>query len=132
MMANNTNGFRTPLGRARGLGSAKTGAQAWLSYRIASAALAVLTVLFILQVLCLIGASHEEVVATFKRPYPVILTILFLGVTFHHTAYGLQEVYEDYVHGKLAKVAAIGLTKGLALVLFLAASFAVLKIAFGA
>lgn len=131
-MANPTNSFRTPLGRARGLGSAKLGAQHWLAYRIASAGLAVLTVLFVALVLGLIGASYEEVIATFKKPYPVILTILFLGATFHHAAYGLQEVFEDYLHGKLSKLAAIGLTKAAALVLFLLASFAVLKIAFGA
>lgn len=131
-MANDTNSFRTPLGRARGLGSAKAGAHHWLAYRVASAGLVVLTVLFIILVLGLIGAPHEQVLATFKQPYPVVLTLLFLGVTFHHAAYGMQEVYEDYIHGKLAKIAAIGLTKGLALALFLAASFAVLKIAFGA
>ncbi|MFV3131706.1 succinate dehydrogenase, hydrophobic membrane anchor protein [Niveispirillum sp. KHB5.9] len=131
-MANDTNSFRTPIGRARGLGSAKVGAQHWLAYRIGAAALAVLTILFIILVISLIGAPYEEVVATFKQPCPVILTVLFLGFTFHHAAYGMQEVYEDYIHGKLAKVAAIALTKGLALVLFLAASFAVLKIAFGA
>lgn len=131
-MANPTNSFRTPLGRVRGLGSAKHGAQHWLAYRIGAAALAVLTILFIALVLSLIGAGHEEVLATFKQPYPVILTILFLGATFHHAAYGMQEVYEDYLHGKLARLAAIALTKAAALVLFLAASFAVLKIAFGA
>ncbi|WP_207762527.1 succinate dehydrogenase, hydrophobic membrane anchor protein [Niveispirillum lacus] len=132
MMANDTNSFRTPIGRARGLGSAKTGAQAWLGYRIASAALAVLTILFITLVISLIGAPYEQVVATFKQPGPVILTVLFLGFLFHHAAYGMQEVYEDYIHGKLAKVFAIGATKMVALALFLAGAFAVLKIAFGA
>lgn len=131
-MANSTNSFRTPLGRARGLGSAKHGAHHWLAYRVGAAGLAVLTVLFIALVLSLIGASHEDVVLTFQKPYPVIVTILFLGFTFHHAAYGMQEVFEDYVHGKLAKLAAIALTKGLALVLFLLSAFAVLKIAFGA
>jgi succinate dehydrogenase / fumarate reductase membrane anchor subunit len=132
MMANDTNSFRTPIGRARGLGSAKTGAQAWLGYRIASAALAVLTILFIVLVISLIGAPYEQVVATFKHPFPVILTVLFLGFLFHHAAYGMQEVYEDYIQAKLAKVVAIGATKLVALALFLAGAFAVLKIAFGA
>ncbi|MFV3075812.1 succinate dehydrogenase, hydrophobic membrane anchor protein [Niveispirillum fermenti] len=131
-MANDTNSFRSPIGRARGLGPAKSGVHHWLAYRIGAAGLAVLTILFVIQVLCLVGAPYEQVIATFKQPYPVILTVLFLGFTFHHAAYGMQEVYEDYIQGKLAKLTAIALTKGLALVLFLASSFAVLKIAFGA
>jgi len=131
-MANETNSFRTPRGRARGLGSAKFGAHHWLAYRVASAVLALLTILFMVLVISLIGASHEEVVATFKQPCPAILTLLFVGFLFHHAAYGMQEVYEDYLHGKLAKLFAIGATKLLALVLFLAAALAVLKIAFGA
>lgn len=131
-MANDTNSFRTPLGRARGLGSAKVGALHWLSYRVASAGLALLTVLFMVLVISLIGAPYEQVVATFKSPCPAILTVLFLGFLFHHAAYGMQEVFEDYIHGKVAKVALIGLTKLVALVLFLAGAFAVLKIAFGA
>ncbi|HYE49546.1 MAG TPA: succinate dehydrogenase, hydrophobic membrane anchor protein [Azospirillaceae bacterium] len=125
-------GYRTALGRVRGLGSAKSGAEHWLSYRLFSAAMVPLTIWFVVSVVGMVGADHATMVAWLKSPLNAVLLLVTIGVTFHHAAYGMQEVYEDYVHGKMARVLAIALTKGAALLLALACGFAVLKIAFGA
>lgn len=132
MAANQSDtGFRSNLGRARGLGSAQTGAEHWLSYRLLSAAYVPLVIWFVISVVSLAGADHLTVVAWMARPFNAVLMLLTIGVTFHHAAYGMQEIYEDYIHGKLAKTAVIALTRGVCLVLALASAFAVLRIAFG-
>ena len=59
------------------------------------------------------------------------MAILFVGVTFQHTASGIQVVLEDYVHNELVKMAAIIAAKFLCFALGVAGIFAILKIAFG-
>lgn len=126
------NSYRSPLGRVRGLGSAKSGAAHWLSYRLLSVAYVPLVIWFVFSAVGLMGTGHAGVVDFLRSPVNAVLMLLTVGVTFHHAAYGMQEVFEDYIHGKLAKTAAIGLTKGLCLILAVASGFAVLKIALGA
>jgi succinate dehydrogenase / fumarate reductase membrane anchor subunit len=76
-----------------------------------------------------VGASHAAVVAWIAAPASAIPLLLLLAATLHHAQLGVQVVIEDYVDHEAAKLAAIALVKGAALVLFLIASFAVLKIA---
>lgn len=131
MAANQSDaGFRSSLGRVRGLGSARTGAEHWVSYRLFSAAYVPLLLWFIIAVVGLAGADHATVTAWIAKPLNAVLLLLLIGVTFHHAAGGMQEIYEDYIHGKLAKTAVIGLTRGACLVLAVASAFSVLKIAF--
>jgi len=132
-MADHTDtGYRSPLGRVRGLGSSHSGAEHWLSYRLLSLSLVPLVLWFVISVLSLIGADWAETAAWLRRPVNAVLMVLTIGLTFHHAAYGMQEVYEDYIHAKLLKTLVIALTKGICLLLALASAFAVLKIAFGA
>ncbi|MDE1149530.1 MAG: succinate dehydrogenase, hydrophobic membrane anchor protein [Azospirillaceae bacterium] len=132
MASNSDNGFRTRLGRVRGLGSAKSGGAQWLSYRMVAVLLVPLTIWFLISIVRLAKAEHADAVAWVHQPLNAILLLITLTATFHHAALGMREVYEDYIHGKLARLAAIGLTNGAALALAAASLFAVLKIAFGA
>lgn len=133
MAANQSDaGFRSPLGRVRGLGSAKDGAGHWLNYRLLSLAYVPLVLWFVISALSLVGGGHAGVVAFLGNPVNAILMLLTVGVTFHHAAYGMVEVFEDYIHVKMARLLAIALVKGACLVLALACGFAVLKIALGA
>ena len=65
------------------------------------------------------------------EPALAVMAILFVGVTFHHTASGIQVVLEDYVHHEPAKLASIIVEKFVCFALAVAGIFAVLKIAFG-
>lgn len=133
MAANQSDvGFRSPLARVRGLGSAKEGAGHWLNYRLLSLAYVPLVLWFVISALSLIGAGHAGVVAFLREPVNAILMLLTVGVTFHHAAYGMVEVFEDYIHVKMVRLFAIALVKGVCLMLALASAFAVLKIALGA
>ncbi|MSO72495.1 MAG: succinate dehydrogenase, hydrophobic membrane anchor protein [Rhodospirillaceae bacterium] len=93
--------LRTPLGRARGLGSATEGLHHWWAQRLTALALIPLTVWFVAAVVGLAGSDYEQFVNWLSTPYNASAMILFLGVSFHHAQLGMQVVIEDYVgnHG---------------------------------
>ncbi len=84
---------------------------------------------FVVSALSLVKADHATVAEFVRQPVNAILMLLTIGVTFHHAAYGMMEVFEDYISGKLAKTASIAALKGVCLVLAVACAFAVLKVA---
>lgn len=122
--------YRTPLGRVRGLGSAKGGTHHWWMQRLTAVALVPLTVWFILSLITLSGADHATVAAWLASPLPAVLMILLIIATFHHLQLGLQVIIEDYVHGEGMKLACIIGVKLASFALAVAAGFAVLKVAF--
>jgi succinate dehydrogenase / fumarate reductase membrane anchor subunit len=123
--------MRSQLGRARGLGAAKSGLEHWWVERITSAALVPLTIWFILAMLHLLGAGQPEVAAWAAHPLNAVLLLALIFMTFHHMQLGLQVVYEDYIHHPGRLLAVTLATKGAALLLGLTAALAVLKLALG-
>ena len=123
--------FRTPLGRARGLGSAKDGTAHWWAQRITAVALVPLSLWFVVSVIGLVGAEHEAAKAWIGAPVNAVLLVVLIGAVFHHAQLGLQVVLEDYVHSEWLKIASILVVKFAALLLALAGIFAVLHISFG-
>jgi succinate dehydrogenase / fumarate reductase membrane anchor subunit len=123
--------FRTPIGRARGLGSAKDGTGHWWAQRLTALALVPLALWLVISVVGLIGAGREAVVDWLASPVAAGLMILLIGATFHHAQLGVQVVIEDYVHNEAVKLGAIVLVKFAAIVLALAGILAVLAIVFG-
>ena len=120
--------MRSPLGRARGLGSAKAGAGHWWAQRLSSLALVPLTLWFLCAMVRMIGATREDVVSWMAGPLPIVLMIALVIATFHHTALGLQVVIEDYVTNDAVRVGSILLVKGLSLLLALACIVSVLRL----
>ena len=123
--------LRTPLGRVRGLGSAKEGVSHWWAQRTTAIALVPLVLWFVASVISLVGADYPVAVAWFKSPFNAALMILLVVATFYHAVLGMQVVIEDYVHHEGQKIAILLLVKALAALLGLLAVIAVLKLAFG-
>jgi succinate dehydrogenase / fumarate reductase membrane anchor subunit len=121
--------LRTPLGRVRGLGSAKAGTHHWWMQRVTSIALLPLTVWFVVSVIGLAGASYADTLAFIGAPVNAVLLLALIAATFHHMASGLQVVVEDYVRGELPRLGLILAIKGGCALLALASVFAVLRIA---
>ena len=123
--------LRTPLGRVRGLGSAKDGTEHWWRQRLTAVANLPLVIWFTVSVIALVDADHATVVAWIRDPVVSILLVLMLANLFYHLRLGVQVVIEDYVHAEGLKIASmVALT--FATVLVAAASiFAVLRISFG-
>lgn len=104
--------MRSPLGRARGLGSAREGVESWWLERVTAVALIPLTLWFAGSLVALRGSDYTRFVTWFKAPLDTLLMVLLLIALFSHLALGLRVVIEDYVHSsaKIALVLAVRLT----------------------
>ena len=123
--------LRTPVARARGLGSAKDGLHHWWVQRVSAVALIPLTIWFVASVVGLAGADHAAVAAWIGNPVVAVLMVLLVTATLYHAQLGMQVVYEDYIHTHWLKITADVGTKLASLVLAAATIFAVLQIALG-
>jgi succinate dehydrogenase / fumarate reductase membrane anchor subunit len=121
---------RTPLARARGLGSAKDGVGHWWVQRLTAIALIPLVVWFAVSLVMLSGADFNTVRAWIGSPVVMVLLILTIGVGLHHGQLGMQVVYEDYTSGA-TRVVLIVATKFIAALFGLGAIVAILRIGFG-
>ena len=122
---------RTPLARARGLGSAKEGVHHWWVQRLTAIALIPLVVWFAVSLVMLSGADYPVVRAWIGAPLVMVLLILTIGIGLHHGQLGMQVVIEDYVHNDGVKLAFIILMRFIAVLFGLAAIVAILRIGFG-
>jgi len=123
--------MRSPLGRARGYGSAKEGVNTFLAERISAVALIPLTLWFVFSVARLPVASYGAVRHWVEAPSVAVTLVLFLAVLFYHSSLGVKVVVEDYVAGEGRKLVTLLLVKFAHAVLAAAGIFAVLKIALG-
>ena len=123
--------LRTPLAKARGLGSAKDGTHHFWLQRLTAVALIPLTVWFALSIASLATAGQAEVLAWMKSPLSAILMLSFIMAGFWHMKLGLQVVIEDYVHTESTKITCLILNNLIAIFLALAAFLSVLKMLLG-
>ncbi len=123
--------LRSPLGRARGLGSAKEGLHHWWMQRLTSIALIPLTVWFVASLVGLAGTGYEDFVLWLASPINATIMILFLGVTFHHAQSGMQVVLEDYVSSHGTRIFSIIAVKFICYALAALSIVSVLIVAFG-
>lgn len=129
MPAPTIHSLRSPLGRVRGMGSAKGGTHHWWMQRVTSMALLPLTIWLVFALARMPDSTWLEVTIWIGRPFNAVLLLSFLAAAFHHMAGGLQEVIEDYVRGDLAKVGSLMALKAACFLLWLSATLAVLRIA---
>jgi succinate dehydrogenase / fumarate reductase membrane anchor subunit len=123
--------IRTPIGRVRGLGSAKSGTEHFWHQRLTAIANVPLSVAFVVILVSLLGRSHAAVIQILGSPLVTILMLLFVGSITYHMKIGLQVVIEDYVHDGKWKFAAIIANTFFAIAVAAACGYALLKISFG-
>ena len=126
-----TAAMKTPLGRVRGLGSARSGAHHWWHERLTSVASLILLVWFFISLLRLPDFQYQTLREWLGAPLAAVPMLLLIATLFWHLAAGLRVCVEDYVHeegSKLFLIVAISFGSLLGAGLCL---FAVAKLAFG-
>ncbi|MES0873585.1 succinate dehydrogenase, hydrophobic membrane anchor protein [Sinimarinibacterium thermocellulolyticum] len=123
--------LRSPLSRARGLGSAKHGVHHFWVQRVSAVALIPLALWFVFSVALLAakGGSFDAVRYWASYPSVAVTLVLFLAAAAYHSALGVQVVIEDYVAGEGWKIALLVFSKFTHLLIAVAGIFAVLKLA---
>ena len=123
--------MRTPLGRVRGLGSARTGTEEFWLQRMTAIAGIPLTIAGLFLVISLTGRSYPGVKQILGSPLVAVLMMLFILANVIHMKIGIQVVVEDYVYRKNQKLTLLILNTFFAWAIGLACVFAILKISFG-
>ena len=98
--------YLTDYKRAVGRGSARTGTAHHWAMTVTSVALALLIPPFLFIFGSALGQGHADVLATFARPVPAVVTALTLIVGLHHFRMGAEIWIDDYLRG-LAKKGAV-------------------------
>ena len=91
--------YLTDRKRAIGRGASGTGTEHHWYMTVSAVGLAVMVPTFLYFVGSALGGSHEEVLATFSRPFVAILSAMVLVVGLNHFRRGAQIMIEDYSRG---------------------------------
>jgi succinate dehydrogenase / fumarate reductase membrane anchor subunit len=128
-LADHSSDMRTPLGRVRFLGSARTGTtEAWIIH-LTSLALVPLTLGFVWLLLDLLRKDYNGVRAELTHPIPAILLLAFIFAGVVHMELGMRSIIVDYIGGRL-RAFALAANTCFAALLALACLYATLRVAF--
>jgi succinate dehydrogenase / fumarate reductase membrane anchor subunit len=121
--------YRTPVSRARGLGSAKSGTAHFWWQRVTAIVLAILVPWLVGTLVSLVGADLFTVQAAIAKPWNAILLALFVLALFWHAKLGMQVVIEDYVHARAVEITLQLLVTFACVLAALASLYAIARIA---
>jgi len=121
----------TPLGKVRGLGSAREGGEHWLAERVTSAALLLLGAWLIASLLFLPSLDQRTLTEWLAAPSGAVPMALFVITAFIHALDGMKVVVDDYIHDEGNRFAVNTLLLFLAIGGASLALFALGRIAFG-
>jgi succinate dehydrogenase / fumarate reductase membrane anchor subunit len=123
--------IRTPIGRVRGHGSARSGTGHFWHQRVTALANVPLTIAFVVIIIALLGRSHALVTQILGSPLVGILMFLFIGSVTYHMKLGMQVIIEDYVHDEAWKLAALIGNTFFAIAVAATSAYSLLKISSG-
>jgi len=123
--------IRTPIGRVRGRGAARSGTSHFWHQRVTALANVFLVTAFVVILVSLLGRSHATVIQTLASPFVAIVMLLMVGSVTYHMKLGMQVVIEDYVHDERWKLLAIIGNTFFAIAIAAGAVYSLLKISWG-
>ena len=123
--------IRTPLGRVRGFGTAKSGTAHFWHQRVTAIANIPLTIATVIILITLLGRNQAAVAQILGSPAIAIIMLLFLTSITIHMRIGMAVIIEDYVHDESAKLALLIANTFFTIVVGLAAAYGILKLSFG-
>ena len=123
--------IRTPLGKVRGRGSAKSGTEHFWHQRLTSFANIPLTIAAIVILVMLLGRNQAAAAQILGSPAIAIIMLLFIVSNCIHMRIGMAVVIEDYVHDEIAKLGLLIANTFFTVVVGLCAAYGILKLSFG-
>ncbi|MBK8285051.1 MAG: succinate dehydrogenase, hydrophobic membrane anchor protein [Ahniella sp.] len=124
--------LQTPLGRVRGLGSAREGVAHWWAQRVSAVLLLPLSIWFLSWVLPVLGQPYSDARVFVAQPLNAFLLLTFMLALIYHALLGVQVVIEDYLHTRWLEVSLQVAIKLIAFLAALATAFALIRIVLGA
>ncbi|MFD1746414.1 succinate dehydrogenase, hydrophobic membrane anchor protein [Rhizobium helianthi] len=122
--------MRTPLGKVRGLGSAKSGTDHFWKVRTTSLALVPLMLFYVVFLIMYAGKPYADVVSALSNPFIATINALTIIAGIVHMKLGMEEIIQDYIHTETTKFALLVLNSFFSLLAGGLCLFAALKIAF--
>lgn len=132
MSENNNTSIQTPLARAKGLGSAKSGTHHWWMQRLTAILLVPLMLWLVWSFLHMATADHAYFINWLAKKSHALTMIVAVLVTFYHAMLGTQVIIEDYIHEPFKKHLSLIALKLFCLIGTVECIYAILKIAFRA
>lgn len=123
--------MRTPLGKVRGLGSAKSGTEHFWQQRLTAVANIPLVIFLAWFCVSKVGADRVEMTQALSNPLVALMLVFTIISITWHMRLGMQVVIEDYIHSEGGKLICLLGNTFFSLAVALTGLFAVLKISFG-
>lgn len=125
----NKDSIRSPLGAARGMGSAHTGSHHWWQHRMTIVANIPLVTWSVISIALLAGQPYEVVRAWFMTPLTAVLFMLAVFNMFLHAKLDMQLVVEDYIADKNIRLGVMLVMQAAMIVCCALSLFSVFKMA---
>ena len=123
--------IRTPLAKARGLGSAHSGTEHFWRQRMTAISSFILVLVVAYQLVRLVGADYVTVRAALKSPFVSLPILLLVLSGMAHMRLGMQTIIEDYASSEGGKLIALMLNSFFVILVGLTCVYAVAKLSFG-
>jgi succinate dehydrogenase / fumarate reductase, membrane anchor subunit len=123
--------YRTALGRARGLGSAKHGVGHFIGQRVSAVALVFLICWGFSQAPALVQGGYDGARAWLAQPLDALLAILLIATGFYHGQLGFRTIIEDYIGRRSTRTILLILNTFVWIVGASLAAICLLKVALG-
>ena len=124
--------MRTPLGKVRGLGSAREGTSHFWRQRVTAVANVPLVLFVVYAIFTNIGAPYEQMRAFVAQPLVAVAFLALIITAVIHMKLGMQIIIEDYVYSEGTKIVCLILNVFFSVGIGLVAIYAILKIGLGA
>lgn len=121
--------FRNPLKRARNIGSAKSGAGAWMAMQFTSLVLVALGIWFVVLVLSMVHGDYASIRHRIGHPANATLMILFVTLAAWHTELGLRNIYDDYIQKHWLRFWSVVITRFTLILLTVLTLLSILRLA---
>ena len=120
---------RSSLGRAKGLGSARSGTGHWWAMKVSSIVLLLLAPFFMAGLVHLATMPFDAARVWLAHPVRGLVLLAYLLASLWHSYLGLRVVIEDYVHCPKAKLFSLLSLKVVHGVLMLVAAYTLIVLA---